>query len=233
MSKLLVLLISVSLISVNGSSQIDYESDTKKIIKRINKNFFTITKIQNENTVLYTGTLESKKPLIKSGVFSFYSPSGYLEAVGNYDQNVLVGEWIYFNHRIDSDGKVHYDTLDIINYDLVHEYIKKEKLEARIHAEGMPTFNGGNPLIEFPKYVKGNMIYPAYEKYEGIEGRVAIQFRIDEDGIVQEPYVSSYNNNFSIEALRLIIESTGWGPRMKDGKPIKTLFSPFIDFRLP
>jgi TonB family protein len=208
--------------------------DIEKVIKRINKHLFTITKIQNDSTILYTGALESVKPLIKSGVFSFYSPSGQLEAVGAYDQNILVGEWIYLKHRMDSDGKVHYDTLDIVDYDEVHKYMSNVKNEARIHVEGMPTFNGGNPLIEFQKYVKENMIYPAYAKYEGIEGSVGIQFRINEEGNVQEPYiVNSSHNDFSTEALRLVIESTGWGPRMKDGKPVQTSFSPIIIFRLP
>jgi TonB family protein len=233
MRKILILVISFFTLSINSYSQIDYVNNTDIIIKRVKNNLFTITKIQDDSTILYTGVLESKKPIIRSGVFSFYTPSGYLEAVGNYAHNVLVGEWIYFNHRIDSDGKVHYDTLDIVDYDVIHKYINI-KNEVPVSKEWLyPTFNGGNPMIEFKKYVKENMIYPAYAKYEGIEGSVLLQIKIDEEGNVVEPNVVRSNFcDFTIEALRLVVRSKDWGPVIQNGKPIAVVINLTIDFRL-
>lgn len=233
MVKVVVLIISLSLISLFGVSQTDHGKKTEIIIKRLNKNFFTITKFQNDSTILYTGGLESKKPLIRSGVFSFYTPSGYLAAVGNYTHDVLDGEWIYFNHSIDSEGKVHYDTLAIIDYGDIHQYINI-KNEVPVSKEWLlPTFQGGNPLIEFKKYVRENMIYPAYAKYEGIEGSVLLQIKIDEEGNVVEPNVLRSNfSDFTMEALRLVIASKDWGPVIQNGKPVAVAINLTIDFRL-
>jgi len=234
-------------VSIQLISQDDYTSNTDIVIKRINASNYSITKIRSDNKVFYTGFLKSKKPFIKSGVFSFYSSSGYLTAVGRYENDVLVGEWIYYDTKTDSTGKRIYGTPTIIDYDEVHTYMTNERLVKPVPVTTFdirPTYNGGDYRVEFKKYINENLIYPAYPKYEGIEGQVVIQFTINEKGEVREPKVlklshstfskvfRSSQNDFSIEALRLIIEAPGWEPGIHNNKAVNTTINWTIDFKL-
>ena len=100
--------------------------------------------------------------------------------------------------------------------------------------EPVSTFDIGKAYAEFHKYVKKNMIYPAYERYEGIEGSVSVEIHIDEEGKLLKPRAfNSSNSDFSMEVLRLVIKASGcYAPYMKEGKPIKSTGSPLIYFRI-
>jgi len=247
MSRLLIFLIAFLTISLQGISQDGYSANSDVYIKRLKSDIYSITNIRNDGIVLYSGFLKSKKPLIKSGIFSFYSSSGHLTAVGCYDNDILIGEWIYYDTKTDSTGKTLYGTPGIIDYDEVHTYMTNERLVKPVPVttpEIPPTYNGGDYRAEFKKYINENLIYPAYPKYEGIEGQVLIQFRIDEKGEVREPSVLRYSqntfdvgsrsnqNDFVIEALRLIIEAPDWGPGIRNNKAVNEVIVWTIDFRL-
>ena len=247
MSRLVIFLIAFLTISLQGISQDGYSAYSDVFIKRLNADIYSITKIRNDDLILYSGFLKSKKPLIKSGIFSFYSSSGHLTAVGCYDNDILIGEWIYYDTKTDSTGKTLYGTPRIVDYDKVHTYMIKERLVKSVPVttpEIRPTYNGGDYMIEFKKYINENLIYPAYLKYEGIEGQVLIQFRIDEKGEVRQPTVFGYSHNtfdiasrsnqndFAIEALRLIIEAPDWGPGIQNNKAVNEVINRTIDFRL-
>lgn len=247
MSRLAIFLIAFLTISLQGISQDGYSANSDVIIKRLNTDIYSITKIGNDDLILYSGFLKSKKPLVKSGTFSFYSSSGHLKALGCYDNDTLIGEWIYYDTKTDSTGKTLYGTPRIVDYDEVHTYMTNERLVKRIPVKTwdiQPTYNGGDYRIEFKKYIKENLIYPAYPKYEGIEGQVLIQLVIDEKGEVRQPIVfrsshSTYSiasrssqNDFVIEALRLIIEAPDWEPGVQNNKAVDTAISLTIDFKL-
>jgi len=247
MSRLAIFLIAFLTISLQGISQDGYSANSDVFIKRLNTDIYSITKIRNDGLILYSGFLKSKKPLIKSGIFSFYSSSGHLTAVGRYDNNILIGEWIYYDTKTDSTGMTVYDTPRIVDYDKVHTYMIKERLVKSPPVKTFdirPTYNGGDYRIEFKKYINENLIYPAHPKYEGTEGQVEIQFGIDEKGEVRHPIVFRYSHNtfdiasrskqndFVIEALRLIIEAPDWGPGIHNNKAVNTVIDWLIDFKL-
>ena len=246
-SRLVIFLIAFLTISLQGISQDGYSANSDVFIKRLNTDIYSITKIRNDGLILYSGFLKSKKPLIKSGFFSFYSSSGHLTAFGCYDNDILVGEWIYYDTKTDSTGKTLYGTPRIVDYEEVHSYMTNERLVKPVPVtspEIPPTYNGGDYRTEFKKYINENLIYPAYPKYEGIEGQVVIQFRIDEKGEVREPSVLRYSHNtfyigsrsnqndFVIEALRLIIEAPGWEPGIHNNKAVNEFINWRIDFKL-
>ena len=148
----------------------------------------------------------------------------------------LIGEWIFYDTKIDSSGTIHYGSERIVDYDKLHAYMSKENFVKPLpvkSAEVSPTYNGGDYRIEFEKYISENLIYPAYLRYEGIEGHVLIQFRIDDKGEVREPSVfRSSHNDFAIEALRLIIEAPGWEPGIRNNKAVNEVINWTIDFKL-
>jgi len=236
MGKKFLTLISILALSLNGISQIGFEENSKEIIKRINNDLYAVTKVRNDSLVLYTGFLKSKKPPIRTGVFNFYSLSGHLAAAGYYKNDVLIGEWILWGTKIDSSGSIVYASPRIVDFDKVHTYMKNERAVKPVPGSNTgiwPTYNGGYFMLEFKNYIEKNMIYPTYLRYEGVEGQVIIQFRIDENGEVREPGIINSNHiDFSIEALRLVIEAPDWEPGLRNGRPVDFFINWIIDFKL-
>ena len=81
----------------------------------------------------------------------------------------------------------------------------------------VPEFPGGiNKLLQF---INDNMKYPTKAQTEGMQGKVIVQFIIDEDGYIIEPnIVRSVESSLDNEALRLIKMLPQWKPGTLKGK---------------
>ena len=74
----------------------------------------------------------------------------------------------------------------------------------------MPTFNNGD-YTEFSEYIQQNIQYPIYCKNLGYQGKVFVNFIVDEDGKVINPTIAkSVNPDMDAEVLRVISESPKW-----------------------
>lgn len=95
----------------------------------------------------------------------------------------------------------------------------------------MPEFPGGmDKLLQF---INDNMKYPAKAQTEGIQGRVIVQFIVDEDGYIIEPViVRSVESSLDNEALRLIKMLPRWEPGTLKGKAVKVKYTLPIAFKL-
>ena len=87
-----------------------------------------------------------------------------------------------------------------------------------VSVEVMPEFPGGmDKLLQF---INDNMQYPTKAQTEGIQGKVIVQFIIDEDGYIIEPnIVRSVESSLDNEALRLIKMLPKWKPGTLKEKP--------------
>jgi len=100
--------------------------------------------------------------------------------------------------------------------------------------EEMPTFNGGEPAQEFRKYVAQNLTYPASAIKKGIDGRVIIQFAVDNEGeVVDAAVVRSVDPALDDEAVRVVMSSPLWTPGKQRGQAVKVLFTFPVNFILP
>lgn len=97
--------------------------------------------------------------------------------------------------------------------------------------DDMPEFPGGmDKLLQF---INDNMQYPTKAQTEGIQGRVIVQFIIDEDGYIIEPnIVRSVESSLDNEALRLIKMLPKWKPGTLKGKAIKVKYTVPVAFKL-
>ncbi len=99
--------------------------------------------------------------------------------------------------------------------------------------EDMPTFNGGEPAVEFRKYIAANLRYPEIAAENGISGRVIIQFAVNSKGkIVDAVVVAGVDPALDKEAVRVVMTSPPWTPGKQRGKPVKVLFTFPINFVL-
>lgn len=99
--------------------------------------------------------------------------------------------------------------------------------------EDMPTFNGGDPAVEFRKYIAENMKYPQIASENGISGRVIVQFVVNSKGNVVDAIVAaSVDPALDKEALRVVMSSPPWAPGKQRGKPVKVFYTFPINFIL-
>jgi len=99
--------------------------------------------------------------------------------------------------------------------------------------ENMPTFNGGDPALEFRKYIQQNLRYPEIAAENGISGRVIVQFAVNSIGkVVDAVVVMGVDPSLDREALRVVMSSPPWTPGKQRGKAVKVLFTFPINFVL-
>ncbi len=123
--------------------------------------------------------------------------------------------------------------LEIFGIEIL-EVQKLEKPEASVEeapqvfvvVENMPELIGGLAAIQ------REIQYPVIAKRAGIEGRVILQFIVDEQGRVTEPkVVRGIGGGCDEEALRAL-QTARFRPGTQRGKPVKVKMSLPMTFRL-
>ena len=97
-----------------------------------------------------------------------------------------------------------------------------------------PTFFRSNDPAEFlRKWVYTYLRYPQSAVDEGVQGRVLVDFVIDEKGKVRDVTVArGVDPRLDAEAVRVIAASPDWKPGVLRGKKVKTALSVYVEFRL-
>jgi TonB family protein len=101
------------------------------------------------------------------------------------------------------------------------------------------TVNGVHSVAEVPPVLIGglselhrNVKYPDTAMKAGIEGRVYVEFVVDEDGRVLDPKVTKGLPMGCNEAAVRAVQQARFKPGMIDGKPVKVRQTLFINFRV-
>jgi protein TonB len=99
--------------------------------------------------------------------------------------------------------------------------------EIFVIVEQMPELIGG--LSSIQRHIE----YPEMARKAGIEGRVVLQFVIDEDGNVTNPVVvRGIGGGCDEEALRAVQEHAKFVPGKQRGKPVRVRYSLPVTFKL-
>lgn len=94
--------------------------------------------------------------------------------------------------------------------------------------EQMPQFNGN-----VHEYLAKNIRYPKVCKQNNIQGRVVVNFMVNEEGQVTDAkVVSSAHELLDKEALRLVNDMPAWKPGKEDDVAVKVYYSIPIQFKL-
>jgi TonB family protein len=97
--------------------------------------------------------------------------------------------------------------------------------------EEMPEFEGGDLALK--KFIVENVKYPEQAKADGIQGRVFIQFVVNQIGeIEQVKVVRGVDPALDAEAIRVISSLPKWKPGKQSGKPVRVSFTVPINFEL-
>lgn len=97
-----------------------------------------------------------------------------------------------------------------------------------------PSFFRSNDPAEFlRRWVYTYLRYPQSAVDEGVQGRVLVDFVIDEKGKVRDVKVArGADPRLDAEAVRVISASPDWKPGVLHGRKVKTALSVYVEFRL-
>jgi protein TonB len=94
--------------------------------------------------------------------------------------------------------------------------------------EIMPHYNG-----DLNAYLSSHIQYPEAARNAGIEGRVGVQFIVNEDGSISDIKITrSIGGGCDEEAMRVIASMPRWQPGRNNGRAVKVYFTQPISFRL-
>ncbi|MBQ8115042.1 MAG: energy transducer TonB [Prevotella sp.] len=97
--------------------------------------------------------------------------------------------------------------------------------------EQMPSFPGGMKALF--DYLEKNIKYLAKAVKNKIQGRVIVQFTVDEKGRLSNvKVVKSVEPSLDAEAVRVVKSMPRWNPGMQNGKAVKVRYTLPVTFRL-
>ena len=113
------------------------------------------------------------------------------------------------------------------------QVVEEEPEEQQIFqvVEEMPEFPGG--MAECLKFISKNIKYPTIAQENGIQGRVNIQFVVNQDGSIVDPVVMrTVDPYLDKEALRVIKMMPKWKPGKQRGKAVRVKYTVPVTFKL-
>lgn len=113
----------------------------------------------------------------------------------------------------------------------VVEEEEPEEAEIFMVVEEMPEFPGG--VAECLKFLGKNIKYPTIAQENGVQGRVTVQFVVNQDGSIVDPVVvRSVDPYLDKEALRVIKTMPKWKPGKQRGKAVRVKYTVPVTFKL-
>lgn len=113
----------------------------------------------------------------------------------------------------------------------IEEEEEEEEPQVFFIVEQMPEFPGGE--LELRKHIATNIQYPEICKENGIQGRVFIQFVVDEKGGVRNVKVMrGVDPALDAEAVRVIKALPKFKPGKQRGKPVRVSYTVPVNFVL-
>lgn len=98
-------------------------------------------------------------------------------------------------------------------------------------AEVNPSYIGG--VEAMMKFLSKNIYYPIYGRENNIEGKVIVQFIVDEHGNITNPKIlRGMGGEFDENAIAAIKKMPKWNPGLQHGKPVKVKFTIPIIYNL-
>ena len=95
----------------------------------------------------------------------------------------------------------------------------------------MPEYNG--KTRDMMAYIHRQIKYPAYEKMQGIQGKVVVSFVVERDGSLTSPSViSPVSPGIDRQAVAAVMAMPKWKPGMNNGDPVRVRMKIPITFKL-
>lgn len=121
---------------------------------------------------------------------------------------------------------------DIVDFsNMVFEEETRDEGEIFMIVEEMPEFPGGSEALQ--KYLAQSVRYPVIAQENGIQGRVYIQFVINQNGeVTNADILRGVDPSLDREALRVVEAMPKWKPGKQRNRPVRVSYTVPINFVL-
>lgn len=110
----------------------------------------------------------------------------------------------------------------------IKEPLKETKMEAQRYAAVMPAFAG-----DMAEYLTTRLRYPTLAKENNIQGKVIVEFIVNEDGSVSDAVIKrGIGGGCDEEALRVVRSMPPWKPGLQNDRPVRVFMTLPISFQL-
>lgn len=149
-----------------------------------------------------------------------------------FEELIIVDDEAEVDTRLDIDAEADQSTRTTITMPTFVEE-EEEELDPIDFAvvEEKPVFPGGDAALM--KFIADNTRYPEIARENGIQGKVFVQFVIDENGRVTNVSIArGVDPYLDQEALRVVRMIPNWTPGRQRGRAVPVNFIVPINFRL-
>lgn len=210
-------------------------ADLNQIINRVNNSLQPVKPVVTSNEpfpsdhrMFYASEIPSV--LFTSGLYAEYGSDRDTPSIIQYEDMEKELEYIYSY------------TLELINGD-APSFRPDEPSKVSGRSSGAipyyevdyrPTFLGSpDPKVFLEKWVYAYLKYPQEAVRDGIQGRVLVDFVIDERGKVTDVKVLKGVDPLLDEAaVKVVAASPDWKPARHQGKKVKSELSVYVEFKL-
>jgi protein TonB len=118
-----------------------------------------------------------------------------------------------------------------VDFQVAVEEEEREDSQVFMVVEEMPVFPGGDAALQ--KYLSTSVKYPTIAQENGIQGKVYIQFVINQKGeVTNATLLRGVDPSLDREALRVVQAMPKWKPGQQRGRPVKVSYTVPINFVL-
>jgi periplasmic protein TonB len=218
-----------------------YNKTGKKVTTKDSADFYSIIIRNREDTNRAKLISYYASGIKKSEVNYIYSNKKILDGLSSKwsENGNLSSESEYVNDKMHGTFKTYWDNGKLKRSDRYENdqfvsgncFSSTGKDTSYFPYEQRPVYPGGT--AEISKYVSNAIKYPADARRKEIQGRVMVQFSVNEEGKLGDFKVTQkVEPMLDEEALRVIKNMPDWQPGKIDGKPAKFLYALPVIFML-
>ena len=171
--------------------------------------------------------------LFTTGHYPEYGTERDTQSIIDYDTMERELEYVYnYSVALINGPKPIFNPSDLSGLTSAHN--GKDNVVPYYDCDYRPSFLGSrDPRVFLEKWVYTYMKYPKEAVKNGIQGRVLVDFVIDEKGKIRDVKVlKGVDPLLDEEAVRIISASPDWKPGWLRGKKVKSRMSLYVEFRL-
>ena len=217
--------------------------------------FYAFSSVNDDMDAIVKRLAADIQPVHPEIVVSEPYPSDHCAFYDRRIPSIMFTTGVYPEHGTerDSESIIDYESMEkeleyIYNYvlalangekpEFIHESSRKKASAREVvsfhDCDFKPTFLGSqDPRTFLRKWVYQYLKYPSAAVQNGIQGKVLVDFIIDESGAVKDVTVSKgVSEELDAEAVRVVAASPKWKPGRFRGRKVATAMTIAVEFRL-
>ena len=143
------------------------------------------------------------------------------------DDEIEIEDEMFMN--LEDEASLGVESMDYVEVE--EEVVEEEAIPFQL-VEEKPSFQGGD-ANKFSKWVNQRLEYPEIAKENGVQGRVTLQFTVEQEGTVTKIKVlRGVDPSLDKEAVRVVSMSPKWSPGKQRDRAVPVTYTFPVIFQL-